>query len=144
VEVITLTGPLAAIVTYQYTGGAPCGHASGRPLEVNLAASATGGVGPYQFAWTFNDGATATGANVSLVVTPSLTSANLTVTDAREATNSTSVTFGPLASSCPPSVSNSPSDTALLLGIGAGLLVLAVVAGVLIALRRRGGGAPPR
>ncbi|MCI4345305.1 MAG: PKD domain-containing protein, partial [Thermoplasmata archaeon] len=57
------------------------------PLTVQFSGSATGGVAPYSFAWTFGDGTTGTGASPSHVyrTTGSFT-ARLTVTDSLKGT----------------------------------------------------------
>lgn len=109
----------------------PASGATG--LRVAYNASATGGAGgPYNFTWSFDDGTTAYGANVTHTFARAGTYVvTLQVSDRLGATNLT--TFAPLVVSAPPAPAPLVSAP-LLLGIA---LIVALFAFVLGAVLRR-------
>jgi PKD repeat protein len=76
----------------------------GAPLTVAISSTATGGVPPYSYAWTFGDGGTSTVQNPSYTyMTAGTYVAEVTVTDANPSTVRANVTIS-VSPSVPPSL----------------------------------------
>lgn len=109
------------------------------PLTVDLSVSASGGQPPYTFAWTFDDGGTATGTSVqhTFVSAGSFeikAYVNDTSRQSAAAFWTVNVTAGAVPPSSHPSSSGLSEGTAVVL---VGLVVLVMASGVAYALRRR-------
>jgi YVTN family beta-propeller protein len=125
--------PLVAVATLVDWAGNLC---PGGSLTMSLTGSATGGIAPYRFAWSFPDGSTSPSPTVEHTLSARPTGfpflATLTVFDARGVSNTTSVP--PFTESCvSPQTSLSPVFLIGGLGVAAGLAAVAAF----FLLRRR-------
>ncbi len=85
--VITVSNSLSCTASANPTSGTA-------PLTVNFTGGATGGTSPYSYSWTFGDGGTSTSASPSHTYNSAGSyTARLTVTDAKSATCSKSITI---------------------------------------------------
>lgn len=99
--------------------------AGSAPLNVTFDGSATGGVSPYTFAWSFGDGASASGPSVTHSFAAGNFSVTLTVTDSGGNTTNaiTDVTVGPALSA----VGQSDASAACVHGSGLANVTYSVV-----------------
>lgn len=145
-SVTVASGPTVSITSVTVNASAACGS----PWELlHVAATASGGVGPYTYAWTVGTDTFAGSQGSVNVTSPGLVPIEVVATDAdhgvaRAYTNATGPPTVPACSGYK-GTSNGPSVIIPWLWVGVGVLVVAivVVAALFLLRSRRGRGPPP-